>query len=656
MRWNVDDILDSLDVLTIYDFAERTEVQTGPKAGQMFDLDSSPIAKYVWPVLFPTDKPTHEYDEIIITGPSQCGKTLSLMIPAAYIMGVLGESLIFSAPVLPVITSKWQTDIFPIFQSHPALQGQLTGKSLDTAPLLQSTGSYQFANQAFLRLISTGASDRSKASFTARNVFITEFGGITRTKTSEETDPIGQLKARTRAFGMNKRFVLDSTGTTTKGIVEQRFLSGTQTTIRSACPHCSEAVTPGRDDFSIDGDEPHFTCPKCNGKLNEVARQDMIRKEEAHHAGSLSAPNFSFRMPAFFNQFVDISQFAREEMAYAQLAKGSPASENKKRELLNFVWGEPYEIPEAQELEISLLDQPDDTYTSTEAIRTRVPDWVEYVVLGADIQLRQHYWTLCGWGRVDDKLMGHVIDYGKYQTGYEQVRDEVTKDQLVSQSLVDFITEMRAAHKINLTLTDIGYLFSSLILTANRFGSKLRWFGAHGQPTGWRAKTEVYPRRSEYKIRQEIEDGQVAQRKKDGALYIRHESSSERYHLLELLRTGRYQLFTPSPSEEHTEYLTSLDSHFQTVDPLTGEIKWDKRHGTSDHFLDSAILTLTAYKLLNPSYRFGSDMNVGTARSVVDSPRPRISPTVPGTAPERGRTAPGRGSRIIRSRRIIRRR
>lgn len=650
MRWNVDAILDSLDTLTIYDFASKVEIQTGPKAGQMFDMSSSLIAKYVWQVLFPEHDPEHEYDEVIITGPSQCGKTLSLMIPAAYILGVLGESLIFSAPVLPVITSKWQTDIFPLFRTHPALQGLLTGKALDTAPLLQSTGSYQFANQAFLRLISTGASDRAKASFTARNVIVTEFGGVTKTKTSEETDPIGQLKARTRSYGMRKRFILDSTGTTTKGIVEQRFLSGTQSTIRAACPHCHEKITPTRDDFRIDK-EPRFECPKCAGKINEEARRRMIRAEQIHHAGGIDAPNFSFRLPAFFNQFVDLAQFAREEKQLAQEQPGSPAAENKKRELLNFLWGEAYEVPAPEELDISLLDQPDDAYTSRDTIRTRIPAWVETVVLGADIQLRQHYWTLCGWGKIDGKLTGHVIDYGKYQTGYEETRGELTKDQLVAQSLVNFITEMRGVYNIDLAITDIGYLFSSLILTTNRYGKKLRWFGAHGQPTGWRAKSEVYPRSSEYAVVQELEAAQVARRKKDKAIYVRHESSNERYHLLELFRTGRYQLFTPAPSETHTEYLTSLDSHFQIIDPLTGEVRWDKRHGTSDHYLDSAILTLTAYKLLNPAYRFGTDSNVGTAaatRSIIDTQHSAVA---------RNTAVPMRpGARKIQPRRIIRRR
>ncbi len=650
MRWDVGSILDSLDTPTIYEFAKKVEIQTGPKAGQMFDLNSSIIAKYVWRVLFPEGDPDHEYDEVIVTGPSQCGKTLSLMIPAAYILGVLGESLIFSAPVLPVITSKWQTDIFPLFRTHPALQGLLTGKALDTAPLLQSTGSYQFANQAFLRLISTGASDRAKASFTARNVIVTEFGGVTKTKTSEETDPIGQLKARTRSYGMRKRFILDSTGTTTKGIVEQRFLSGTQSTIRAACPHCHEKITPTRDDFRIEG-EPRFECPQCGGKINEVARRRMIRSEQIHHAGGIDAPNFSFRLPAFFNQFVDISQFAREEKQLAQEQPDSPAAENKKRELLNFLWGEAYEVPAPEALDISLLDQPDDAYTSRDTIRTRVPSWVEFVVLGADIQLRQHYWTLCGWGKLNGRLTGHVIDYGKYQTGYEETRGALTKDQLVSQSLVTFLTEMRGAYNIDLAVTDIGYLFSTLILTANRYGKKLRWFGAHGQPTGWRARSEVYPRSSEYTVVQELESAQVARRKKDKALYVRHESSSERYQLLELLRTGRYQLYTPAPSETHTEYLTSLDSHFQIIDPLTGEVRWDKRHGTSDHYLDSAILTLTAYKLLVPAYRFGTDSKVVTpssSRSIVDVPRATVAQNV--------NALPLPRSKKIHPRKIIRRR
>lgn len=606
MKWDIERALEALETLSIYDFAAKVEIMTGPKEGMMFDLDSSLIAKFVWPILFPDKDPEHEYDEIIITGPSQCGKTLSIMIPVAYMLGILGESVIFSAPVMSVVTSKWQSDIFPLFKHHPDLQGQLTGKNTEYAPLLQSTGSYQFSNQAFLRLISTQSGDRAKASFTSKNIVITEFGGISRVKSSEETDAIGQLKARTRAYGMKKRFILESTGTTTQGLVELKYHNGTRSTIHSPCPSCKELITPLRDDFILDISKPYFKCPKCENKIFERNRQAMIRKADIYHQNNINATDFSFRLPAFFNQFVDIQQFAREEYELSQLNPHSVASENKKRELLNFLWGEPYEVPEAEMLDISLLEQPDDTYTSRDTIRTRIPEWVTQVVLGADIQLRRHYWTLCGWGIKDEQLTAHVIDYGIYETDYDSVKDEQTKDQLVAQSLIDFITEMRQNYKIDLILTDIGYLFSSLILTTNKYGKKMRWYGAHGQPTGWRARSETYPTKSEYIVAQEFEDGQVAARKRDKAVYIRHESSMERYHLLELMRTGRYQLYTPNPSETHTEYITSLDSHFQVVSPETGEIKWDKRHGTSDHYLDSAILTLTAYKLLNPRFRFGA--------------------------------------------------
>ncbi len=649
---DIDRLYKSLDIPTIYDFAARTEIQTGPKEGHMFDLDSSLIAKNVWPVLFPSEPPKYLYDEVIITGPSQCGKTLSVMIPVSYTIGVLAEDFIFSAPNMAVVTSKWQTDIFPIFKTHPMLRGLLTGKNKDIPPLLQSTGSYTFANRAMLRLISTQSSDRSKASFTSKNVIITEFGGISRVRSSEETDAIGQLKARTRAFGLNKRFILESTGTTDKGIVEYKYQNGTRSTIVAPCPHCKEMITPLREHFILK-DNPHFICPKCKGKIFEKNRQKMFKTATMIHLNKIDAPNFSFKLPAFFNQFTDIGQFAREEYELCCITPNSVSAENKKRELLNFLWGEPYELPDMESLDISIMDQPDDTYTSKDTIKTRVPSWVTQIVLGADIQLRRHYWTLTGWGKKDGQLTGHVIDYGIYETGYDQVKDEKTKDQLVSQSLIDFITEMRRNYKIDLILTDIGYLFSSLILTANQYGKKLKWYGAHGQPTDWRAKREKYPASSEYKVIQEFEDGQIAARKRDKSIYIRHESAQERYHLLELIRIGRFQLYTPNPSETHTTYLTSLDSHFQAVDPATGEIRWEKRHQTTDHYLDSAILTLTAYKLLNPTFRFGaqsvSDMG---GKAIIKSKQLNDIPEE--DKPTRKYTRGG-GGRILRSNRIIRR-
>ena len=607
MNLNFNNLINNIELPDIYQFAEQQIIiPSGPKAGLSFDISMSPLAQHLWPVLFTSD--LTKYDTIVVTGPSQCGKTLTTIIASIYIMTILGESVIFSAPNLSILFGKWQQEIFPMFSSSPYLKGYLLDRSNQIAPKLSTTGAYIFTNGSCLRLLSTQSSDRAKSSYTSRNILITEFGGVRPVTTSEEADPLKQLKARCRAYtNVGYRFLLESTGTTTGGLVEQYYQKGTKSEISCECPNCHEWISPWRKDFVLNRDNPkasYAACPKCQFHITEDIRNEIIKQTKAI-AQNPNSNIYSMRMSGFLNRFTSIESLAKEELELQSLKEKSPAYESKLKEIQNFVWGEAYE-PKIDTVDMSLFDLGPEKMINPKLKRGDIPEWTDKITLGIDVGLKVCFWTMTCWGIKDEKLIAHISDYGIYHTKYESEGNIRAKDDIVIEGLTDLITTLKHHYSIDLILADIGYLFSSLIFWTNSNEKNMRIIGAHGTAlAGWRAKTERFPTSSEFKSIRDFEDGSVCYRVLDQMKYVRHTSHNERFYLTEMLRTGDLTLFELADPNGHHDFIKSLDSHFQVVDE-NGEIKWEKRSGSTDHHLDSAILTLTGYKVLNPTFQFAN--------------------------------------------------
>lgn len=604
---NLDEVIQNINIPDIYEFSDNyITLSSGPMAGMSFDYRSSPIAVHLWPIIFGDPS---RYESICLTSASQCGKTLcGITIPIIYLISILAESVIFAAPRLNLLQDKWMTEIYPMFRNNEYLSQYLLNRKSDVAPKLSTTNSYMFTNGTVIRLLSTQSSDRQKSSYTVKNCFITEYGGIKSVSTSEEADPIKQLLARTRSYQLlGKIFLMESTGTTTGGVVETSYQAGTRSEICCQCPNCNEWISPWRKDLVLNTDDynlSYIQCPKCSFKIDDDIRSDIIKKTNLVSSNPV-ASSLSIKLSGFFNPFTNIQHLAKEEMELKSIEEKSPAYESKLKEVQNFIWGEAYE-PKLDTIDMSLFDLGSDHFQIKEMKRGDIPEWTDKIILGMDIQLRVHFWTLTAWGIVNNKLKAHIIDYGIFNTRYEEEQNIRAKDVIVAEGIYNLVTSLKKQYRIDLILADIGYLFSSLIFFTNSHEKDWKIMGAHGVGNkGWRTKTEKYPSSGEFKELRPFEDGAVCYRVVDNLKYVRHTSSNERFYFMEMLRSGDLSLFNMSDPNGHQDFLKSLDSHFQIVDE-NGEVKWEKRKGSTDHHLDSAILTMTGYKVLNPTISFAN--------------------------------------------------
>ena len=627
----LDDVLRAARMPSIEEFArEHIMVQTGPWAGRPFQPEKSPIARHFWPVLF--DEDLTRYEHYSITGPSQSGKTLSaVIIPIVYTLFCLQESVILASPLMEIAGSKFSEEIWPMLKSDPALSALLLARENQTPPRMSHTmRTYHFRNATHLRIISTQSADKGKASFTTRNVYITEFGGARPVSTSEEADPIRQLIARTRAFTkVGTRFVMESTGSIEGGLVDRQVRAGTRGEICAPCPNCEEWISPWRRHFVLNRENPSAStviCPQCGFAIDEHMRQGMLRNTKLILANP-DAPAFSMAMSGFFNQFTTLPLIAREEAELLHL--GGAQRANKLRELSNFVWGEIY-IPEDDALDLRLTDVS--SVGDTLHARGVVPDWADHLTLGIDLHLRGHFWVLAAWGREHGRLRGHVVDYGFAATREEEDKHLKSRDVIMIEALnalMAFHSGVTYRLPIGLTLVDIGYMFDSLLIYCGQKSREWRILGAKGsggrQGTGRRAATLAT---RHVQVLQEGEDYQICLRRADRhrIAFVRHEVANERYYIQQMRRSEDLTLFASPDPKEHEEFSSHLDSHFQIANEH-GEIVWQVRVGHPDHWLDAMILSATAWKILDKSVSFaamaanaeGNGVNSRPAEKTVDS-------------------------------------
>jgi hypothetical protein len=613
MKTNFDlsDIIQNEEIMGIEDFSSKLILPEGPRKGFRFSPQDSVLAKHLWPYMFGEKK--GNFNEFIITGPSQSGKSLvSFIIPSIYISYYQQENSILSSPTLTLIQKKFSQSIMEMilqndFLRHRLLPHTYHDKLKNPPKMSYNNPTFRFNNGASVSFISTQSSDKGKSSETCRNIFITEFGGVKRVSTSDEADAIEQLRARARSFiSVGYRFVLESTQTTPKGMVANRYAEGCQAEIVSKCPKCEQLISPKRENLIVDKMEPmnsYVECPLCEFQIRDDHRKEMINNTDIVFHGE-SNSIFSIQQGGFFNPFYSLHHLVNEEITCMN-AKDYK-KESKERELQNFVWGEPFEDEDRYELSIDSFLEDDDKMSqiiSHQYYARQIPEWVQKITVGMDAHLKEQYYTVVGWRVEKDKIRGHIIEYGRYKTRFEDDKDNKSQDLIITEALHQTVQQLKEKYdnKINIFLADIGHMFQSMLARVGKWEKSDKLIGAIGLKG---RKEDAYGGNTQKSTCHFIfEHGSYRKDKATKHNFIEHDSNQERKYLQDAIRTGELKLFKPDNPNDHEQFLKSIYSHSQVFHEQKG-FSWEAIKGTTDHYLDSAILTMTGLKILDTSISF----------------------------------------------------
>lgn len=425
-------------VRSMREFAEaELVIPEGPYPGQRFRAHRLP-----WQGLWLDAVDSGHYTRVATTGCVQAGKTLiGFVLPVMYHLFELQETVIVGLPQMEMAADKWREELQPaIWRSRFRELLPIRGRGSRGG----QSESITFRNGATLKWMTPGA---LIAGFTARVIVATEtdkmdVAGVE----SREADPISRLEARSYAYDApDRRLYLECTTSIERGRIWQEYTGGTASRIVVPCPNCRRWVLPEREDLhgwqEADNKiaarrESEFACPQCGVVFSEDDRRQSNRQAKLVHRGQTitadgtiegeppATDTLGFRFSAFHNLFWSAGTIGGMEWS----ASRDPDDENAKKEMLQFIWTQPYEPP--------LWDS---TPLDAAVIRRRFGEWpkavvpseAEWMTMGLDLGKRIGWWILIAWLPGGS---GHIVDYG----AFDVPSDDLGLERGILQALRDF--------------------------------------------------------------------------------------------------------------------------------------------------------------------------------------------------------------------------
>ncbi len=408
-------------------FESEITIPTGKYRGMPFDVDVQPITR-----LLLAELNNERWNEIVVTGPSQSGKTtIGFTGPLLFVAAELGEPVVIGLPDGNMAGNKWEMDILPILTASPTLRdlipdsgpGSRGGKITDTIRL---------ANGAVIKFMTRGGSDQSKAGFPGcRFLRVTEAAGFSHAKeTSVEADPFRQIKARLSSYDLDEtQTIIEGTVTLEDELPWRLREQSTRSRILSPCPHCSQWISPEREDFIgwQDAETEYeaaesgmFHCPECGEGITDEQRRESLQRcvlvhdgQHVTRTGRVSGPvpptsRLWFRWSAWHNCLVSSRTLAVREWMAAQLDEDSRERDDAERELMQFVWCQPY-VPKRMIVAPLTARTIDRTVSDLE--KGLLPSDTERLTVAVDVGMYWCHWTAIAWRQ---NKTGHIAEYGRF--------------------------------------------------------------------------------------------------------------------------------------------------------------------------------------------------------------------------------------------------
>lgn len=356
---------------------------------------------------------------------------MGFVIPTLYTLFELRETVFVGIPDMKLAQSKWMDDFLPTIEASPNLRSYLPIRGEGSKRGAIKTA-VRFTNGRKLQFLSAGQGDAGLAGFTTRNLVLTEVDKYdTAGEKSRETDPVGQMEARTAAFAsFGRKIILECTVSITEGRIWQEIVRGTDSRIVYPCCHCGEYVAWEREHFTgwqeasdelTAGDSAYWQCPKCEQSIDESQRQQILaggvlvhRGQRVEKSGEIigdepHTETFSLRWSPFQSPLKDSAWLGRKEWKRSKSVHQVAA----EKETRQFIWCIPWEPEDYTESPLTIDEV---TQRIGGLNRGIVQSGAVGVSVGIDTGKRHLHWTAIS-NNADES--GRVIDYGIQPVDWE---------------------------------------------------------------------------------------------------------------------------------------------------------------------------------------------------------------------------------------------
>lgn len=357
---------------------------------------------------------------VVVKGSAQWGKTTVAQIFAAASLDLDPGPFLYVHPTEPNAV-RWSKQKWKPFakQSLPGLLKTGTSRDGGSSILYQERKD----GRGFLQM--SGANSEASLSMVSAPRQVQD--DLAKWEMNNAGDPEVQADSRSKAFWNAKKLKIGTPLIEPGCRITRAYQAGTQEQYHVPCPHCGHAHPLAWETMLACLDEAapedaHFTCPNCNGRIEEHHRPAMLR------GGRWVADNPNGRYPSFHVWAAYSPMETWRAIAEAWIdAKGDPAREQA---FLNDWIGKAYRAAgEAPPWE-AIRDRAE----AEGHRRGTVPPGGLLVAVGVDVQGDWLAWHVMAFGR---DLRRWTVDYGVIEHYVGSDKGRAALDELLKRSWPD---------------------------------------------------------------------------------------------------------------------------------------------------------------------------------------------------------------------------
>lgn len=375
----------------------------------LYSLARTPYQREILRTLSPDD-PTQI---IILCFGSQLGKTTIELATMNYYISSVPCPIAFAFSDEGNLRNFVKNKFDPMLNSNPNIKVLLRSESRSSADSLNSK---QFPG-GFLKFLS-GKSESSMRSDSVRVIIADEVDGMGTTKGG---DVLSMLMRRTTTYGDNRKVCLSSTPLN-DGAIYDYLQSSTFNKYWVKCPECGEYMLFELQNFRWSNSganikDAWMECPSCGHHIHNEDKIAMLGKENGAEwrPSNPSAPitRQGYYLPTFY---APVGWTSWKDIAAEYYEAGF--SENgldpdKMTTFYNTILAMPYK----QGANTNEWRGKYEEMQSSEYRRGDIPEWINFITTGSDVQGDRIETQIIGWGKRGRHL---TIDYRIFPVPHDE--------------------------------------------------------------------------------------------------------------------------------------------------------------------------------------------------------------------------------------------